>query len=43
MATILYRYAGWKSIGTEKQDDLSSFPDKNEISRSWHWNLCSGQ
>ena len=35
MATILYRFAGWKRVGTEKQADLSSFPDAEKVSKDW--------
>lgn len=46
MATILYRYAQWKGIETEKRADLGGFPDANRVS-SWaldamRWAVAEG-
>ena len=35
MAAILYRYANWKGIKTEKRGDLSIFPDGGQVSTGW--------
>ena len=35
MAAILYRYADWKEIKTEKRGDLSTFPDASQVSTGW--------
>ena len=35
MAAILYRYANWKKIKTEKRGDLSVFPDASQVSTGW--------
>ena len=32
MAAIFHRYANWKKIKTDQQDDLSAFPDREQVS-----------
>ncbi|MGM9524156.1 MAG: GLUG motif-containing protein [Faecousia sp.] len=46
MATILFRYANWKDIDTNKRGDLSNFPDADKVSgyatSAMQWAVAEG-
>ena len=46
MATILFRYANWKGIDTNKRGDLSNFPDADKVSgyatSAMQWAVAEG-